>query len=328
MKLHKNRTIGISLAALLMLTQASSCLKDNGNNVSPDAGGSPNIVEFQNTTIPPYNTIFPQYDNGVNLANDTGSFPINLNYTGAVAVTPQDIKITLSLSQAALDSFNNQNGTSYVIPPADTYTVPTTATIAKGTRQIQVSAKINTAPADYDYTASYAIPLTISAASYGTISSNYGTAIFSFIANNANAGTYTATGYVFHPSSPRAIKDNYKCTTAGQFSNTFPVGDLGANGYYFTITVPTTTGAVSNWVATGSTPAAPASGFMTADNPGGTDYSTAAPNAPGAGEWVSSKYNNTFDASSHTFMLHYGYAGGGNGQNTFTRQFYEKLVKQ
>ena len=317
---------GLFLLASLTLAQMS-CLKDSPNNASPSAGSN-NVVEFQNSSIPvSYTSVYPQYDNGVNLKNDTGSFPVNLNYTGAVSVAPQDIKISLALSQTALDSFNNNQGTGYIIPPADTYTLATSATISKGTAQVTVRALINTSAADYDYNASYALPLTITQASYGIVSSNFGTAIYSFIANNAYAGNYTATGYVFHPSSPRPINATYAVTTAGQYTNTFPVGDLGPNGYYFQITIPPAGGAVTNWVAFGA-PAAPASGFMTADNPGGTNYSSAAPNAPGTAPWVSSTYNNTYDATNNIFWLHYGYAGGGNGQNTFTRQFYEKLVKQ
>jgi hypothetical protein len=85
---------------------------------------------------------------------------------------------------------------------------------------------------------------------------------------------------------------------------------------------------VSGYTPTGSTPASPASGLMTADNPGGTNYASSSPNAPGTTPWLSTKYNNTFDATNNIYWLHYGYATGGNGQNTFTRQFYEELVKQ
>lgn len=321
-----DKKIGIFLLAMITLAQVS-CLKDSPGTTDPKAGTN-NVVEFQNSSIPvSYTSDFPQYDNGINLANDTGSFPINLNYTGAVAVAPQDIKITLTLDQVALDSFNNNQGTSYVIPPADTYTLDTVTTIAKGTRQVTVHAVINVAAADYDYTASYALPLTIKSASYGIISSNFGTAIYSFIANNAYADNYTATGYVFHPSSPRPLKTTLAGTTAGQNTIQFPVADLGPNGYYFDVDVPSAGGALTNYQAAGAPPA-PASGFMTLDNPGGTNYSSAAPNAPGTAPWLSSTYNNTYDASGKTFWIHIGYAGGGNGQNTFTRQFYMKLVAQ
>jgi hypothetical protein len=50
---------------------------------------------------------------------------------------------------------------------------------------------VNTAPADYDFNASYALPLTISSASYGIISTNFGTAIYSFIGRNKYDGSYS-----------------------------------------------------------------------------------------------------------------------------------------
>jgi hypothetical protein len=324
MKLHK--IIGLSLSALVILTH-TSCLKDNTNNANPDSGTN-NVVEFQNTSVPvSYTSPFPQYDNGVTMSNDTGSFPVNLNYTGAILNTPQDIKITLALNQTALDTFNSQEGTSYVIPPADTYTLTTSVTIVKGTRQVSFSIAVNTAPADYDYTASYAIPLTIASASYGVISSNFGTAIYTFVANNAWTGTYKTTGYFFHPSTPRALNASYAVTTAGQFSNTFPFGDLpaGGNPYYFTVTIPTSAGALTNYIAAGNTPAAPASGFMTADDPGGHYTGSTLANVPGQGQWVSSTYNNTIDASG-TFWLHVGYASGSSDQNGYTRQVYMEMT--
>lgn len=328
MKLHKY--IGTSLAAFLVLAQ-TACLKDNSNNANPSSGTN-NVVEFQNTAVPDsYTSPFAQYDNGVNInpTTDTGGFRVNINYTGAVAVAPVDITLTLALSQTALDSFNNAVGTSFVIPPSDIYSFPTSVTIPKGTRQISIRPII-TAASDYDYTQSYCLPLTITASSYGVISSNYGTAIFTFVANNQFADNYTATGYIFHPSSPRAINATYAVTTVNLTTNQFPVGDLGGNGYYFTAVTPSSGGgALTDYQAVGSTPGGLNSGFMTADNPGGVSYSKAAPQAPGTAPWLSSTYNNTYDATNKIYWLHYGYvSSGGTSQNSYSRQFYEELVAQ
>src|ERR1700727_3997163 len=96
MKLHKY--IGFSLAAFLVLTLAS-CLKDKPNNASPD-GGSNNVVEFQNISVPKsYTSPFPEYDNGVPIdpVADTGSFGIIINYTGAQEVAPVDITVNIAL---------------------------------------------------------------------------------------------------------------------------------------------------------------------------------------------------------------------------------------
>ena len=318
---------GTSLATFLVLT-LTSCLKDKLNNTNP-AAGTNNVVEFQNTSVPvSYTSNYPQYDNGITLTGDTGSFPINVNYTGAEAVAPEDIKITLTLDTAALNAFNTNQGTSYGLAPSDDIAYSTTVTIPKGVNTVQIRAVITT-NSDWDYSQTYALPLTITASSYGVISSNFGTAIYTFVANNPFAGKYTTTGYFFHPSSPRAISGDYSVYTTGQYENKFPFGDLPAGGtaYYFAATTPSSGGgALTGYRAIGA-PAAPASGFMDADNPGGTGYSSAAPNAPGTAPWVSSTYNNSYDATNQTYYLHVGYASGGNGESTFTRQVYMKMVK-
>jgi len=330
MNLYKN--IGTLLAASVILAQ-TACLKDKPNNADPSAGTN-NVVEFQNTSVPvSYTSPFPQYDNGVTMSSDTGSFPVLVNYAGSKATTPVDITVNLALNQNALDSFNSAEGTSYVIPPADTYTLASSVTIVKGTAQAGISIKVNTAPADYDYTASYCIPLTISSASYGVVSTNFGTAMYTFVANNAWTDNYKTTGYFFHPSSPRSFSGTWAVTTAGQFANTFPFGDLpNVQGVadYFTATIPTSAGALTNYIAAGGTPAVPSSGFMTSDDPGGfyTPPPTPAPaNVPGQGQWVSSTYNNTIDASG-TFWIHVGYAVGSSSQSGYTRQVYMELVPQ
>jgi hypothetical protein len=321
---HDKKIISGFLAMFVL--GMTSCLKDSFNNSDPAKSNS--VVQFQNSSIPvSYTSIFAQYDNGVFLAGDTGNFNINISYTGSATAAPQNISVSLALSQSALDSFNNDQGTSYILPPTDVFTFPATATIPKGSTQVTVHAHI-TAAADLNYSASYALPLRITSTSYGILSTNFGTAIYSFVVNNQYAGDYTATGYIFHPSAPRALKATYSVGTAGSSTNTFPFGDLASSGYVFKADVPSGGGALSNYVPISSMPKGTASGFMTLDNPGGTDYSSAAPQAPGTAPWLSSTYNNSYDAANKTFWLHVGYASGGNGQNTFTRQMYEKLVKQ
>jgi len=322
----------LSITAVIAITQVS-CLKDSLNNTDPK-GGTNNVVEFQNTSIPvSYSAIWPQYDNGVTLNNDTGSFPIDFNYAGVVATTPQDINITIAITKDALDSFNADQGTHYVLPPTDCYTLPTASTIAHGGSWSQIWVKVNTGVADYDYNASYALPLRIVSASYGTVSSNFGTAIYSFIGNNAFAGTYLTNGYVFHPTTPRAITNQkYNVATAGQFSNKFPVGDLGSGNYYFIATTPATGGgALTNYIAAGSTPGGTSSGFMTADDPGGLFPSSSFNPSPGNNGWVQSTYNNSYDEANQTYWIHVGYApaaANATSQSQYSRQVYMKMVKQ
>lgn len=189
MNLYK--IIGTSLAAAVVLAQAS-CLKDKLNNADP-AAGSNSVVEFQNSSIPvSYTSIYPQYSNSLIFAPDTAGFNINVNYAGANNGAPQDIQVTLAMDTAALSKFNADQQASFEVPPTDLYTLPTTVTIPKGKSQATIRVTVKLA-ADYDYSADYVLPLKISAASFGTISSNFGTAMYSFSGRNKYDGSYSLT---------------------------------------------------------------------------------------------------------------------------------------
>lgn len=137
------------------------------------------------------------------------------------------------------------------------------------------------------------------------------------------AGMYKSTGYVFHPIQPAQL--NRKKTLIQVAPNRYQLdlGNLGLSNYYFQFEVDASNNLV-NWSAVGTTPAAPASGFMTFDNPSGTAYPTA-PIPPGVDPYLHSTYNNTYDPVNKIFYLHYGYATGSSTQFQYTRQIYEKL---
>ncbi|MEY3678423.1 MAG: hypothetical protein RI924_564, partial [Bacteroidota bacterium] len=75
-----------------------------------------------------------------------------------------------------------------------------------------------------------------------------------------------------------------------------------------------------NGINLGTTPAS--FSLLSSDNPSATNQSLAELNFGakiGEGEWVSTKYNNTYDPATKTFWLHYSYMGGSGA-----REFYEK----
>jgi hypothetical protein len=223
MKLSKY--IGFALVAFSVLTM-TACLKDNPNNAAPGAGTN-NVVEFQNTSIPvSYTSIWPQYKNTFSLTNDTGGFRVNVNFAGPVLNAPQDITLTISLDTAALNAFDNDQGVADSVPPADVFSFPASVVIPKGSRDTHFEIKVSGA-ADYDYSQSYAVPLTITASSYGAISSNFGTAIYSFIVENKYDGTYSlrerTTGWSAYNISDGPTynwPNNIGFQTVGQWSNT------------------------------------------------------------------------------------------------------------
>lgn len=316
-------------AAMLSLG-ISSCLKQS---VTPnlDPSGSNNVVEFQNTIRPEsYTTPLPAYDNNdLVVTNDTTGFNILVDYAGSAAVTPQDIQVTIAVDTTLLATYNTAEGTSYKIPDASTFSFPATITIPRGQSTGTGHVSIKNASL-LSFTAAYGLPLTLKSSSYGILSSNYNNAIFEFTLANPWAGTYAATGYFFHPSSPRTLSGDWAVSTAGAVTCKFPFGDLGtsSSNYFFKADVPVAGGALTNYQAVGSTPSGGGSGFMTADDPGGIYASSSASVKPGQSPWQSATYNNTYDASKKTFWLHVGYAGGGSGQNTWSRQVYQKMVKE
>lgn len=137
------------------------------------------------------------------------------------------------------------------------------------------------------------------------------------------AGTYNVTGYVFHPTNPRPLGLVKTITQVGTNTYQVDLADLGGLNYSFQFTIDIFNN-ISNWVATGATPAVPQSGFMTADDPG--NLFPDGDGNPGTAPWVHSTYNNTYDPFTHTLYLHYGYGVGAINQNGFNRQVYEKLV--
>lgn len=329
MKLSKN--ISYFMLTLGVGAVSTSCLKDKANVTSPGAGSTNNVVEFMNSSVPvSYSAIWPQYDNGVTIVGDTGGFNMNVDYTGAQPTTPTDITVNIAIDTAALDAFNANQQTNYVLPPADVYSIPSSVVIKAGTEKT-ITRLTMTAAADYDYTQSYALPLTITSASYGIVSTNFGTAIYSFVLNNKYTDSYVLTGYFFRAGSgSRALNLTYTLPTTGISTNMFPVGDLGtsASQYFFNATTPNAGGAMTGYVAAEATPAAPASGFMTQDNPGSFAFGSSAPVPPGSGSWVSSTYNNTYDATNKIYWLHIGYGGGSTSQSGYSRQIYEEMVAQ
>ena len=236
--------------------------------------------------------------------------------------------VTIAVDTSIVNSYNNANGTSYGYMPSDVYTLTTSISIPANSKEGDGKLAVNIAKF-LTYGTEFALGLSITKVSGGpgTIQTDHSRFFIVIQVKNPYDADYTVTGYLFHPSSPRAISTTKHLTTLGAVTCNAPLGDLGGSGYYFNFDVSSTNTLV-NWVAQGSAPAAPSSGFFTADNPGGTAYPGAAPLAPGTAPYVQSTYNNTYDPSSSTFWMHYGYGGGSSSQNGWTRQIYEKWVRQ
>ena len=183
--------INIFLFSALLLG-LSSCLKKDAMNIDPDAG-TKNVVEFANTgdNVSGSLSTYPRFtsDLGAVAAGKSVEFNINVSYSG-VDAAPEDINVTLAVDTSALNLYNTQNGSSYVTPPTSIYTFSDAVVIKKGTHLSQVKVTV-TNNSNFDFSVNYGLPLKIASASRGTISSNFGKAIYSFSARNNYDGVYT-----------------------------------------------------------------------------------------------------------------------------------------
>lgn len=178
-------------AALLLVMGLSSCLKNSVVPPSDPLGGTTNIVAFvASGDVTSTTALYPQYAKDLLFAGDTVGFNVNVGYLGSGAA-PQDITVNLTVDAASLTAFNANQGSNYTLPAAAVYNMPASLTIAKG--KTEATGRIVINKSAYDFTQSYGLPVKISTVSSGTISSNFGTAIFSFTARNQYDGLYSVT---------------------------------------------------------------------------------------------------------------------------------------
>ena len=332
MKINLNKWLGLSTGTLVLLASLNSCVK-NRNLTATDFSQIQPVVEMlisTPTSSKPQIFRTVSYDATVTSAVNT----IYINYAGA-GPAPQDIVVTIAISPATVIAFNADTThppTNFVFLSPNTYTLSTTkVTIKKGTYFTPFTVTFN--PSLVNLLISNAFAVEIIDAQGVIISKNYHTQMYAVAVKNPFAGDYNCTGWFFHPAVGRAINAVYTLATVSGTRSESPVGDLGGNGFYFDFDLINNVS--GNWAAVGSTPGpgggVGSSGFMTADNPGGTDYShpSNAGNLPGVGQWLSSIYNNTYNPATKTFWMHYGYIANvpGATQNAYTRQIYEKMVK-
>ena len=236
--------------------------------------------------------------------------------------------LTVAVDTVVVDNYNSDNGTAFDYLPSDSYTAPTSISIPAGQKEGKGVLSVNIQQLLTHGTA-FALGLSITQASGGTstvLNDNSHLVVIVQVKNPYDAD-YTVKGFLFHPSSPRAVSTTKHLTTVGAVTSYGDIGDLGGAGYHFIFDVDGSNN-LTNWVAAGSCPPAPSSGFFTLDNPGGTDYSVAAPFNPGTAPYIQATYNNTYDPAAQTFWMHYGYGGGSSSQTGWTRQIYESWVRQ
>ncbi len=186
----KKLNILLFAAALVSLT---SCLKDGNVNLGPGAPVSPPVIEWstaqiddapKNSNTSLYRLYARIYPIGTSI-----NMGLQVDLTGSGAA-PSDITVGLGVSDAAYTAYV-AGVTTIPELPAASYTMPPSVTIAKGTRDATVNITLNTTL--LDPTKTYYLPVTITSTTYGGISGNYGTVIYSVAPANKYDGLYSYT---------------------------------------------------------------------------------------------------------------------------------------
>lgn len=306
---------------LLFITSASltSCLKKGNVNIDIDKTTA-NIVELQFIENGSGSTINSgmQYFNGSALnypaSEDLVTATYNVSLAGPTTLS-SGLTVKVAIDQTRLqDNFEN-DGLVYELLPDSVFSLKeTSATIPAGSRVAQLH--IDFYPSKIDPAKNYMLPIAIEDAGGQIISSNFSVIYFHFIGNPL-AGSYSVTGYFYHPTASRDMDRSRVLSAVNSTTLLTELGDLGGSGYFAEISVPdpnntTDIQPVTIKVHAGSIdPIYVWSNALPNDNPGYT------PGWPG-----SASCNNTYNPATKSFYLRYGYLGGNGYRVT------EEIIKK
>ena len=178
----------------------SSCLKQD---TPLSARDSHNIIEIY-AEIPelvasPTTSTFPLFASALPVAPSV-DYKIQVNYAGA-GTAPEDITVTLAVDPEALEVYNDENGSEFIVMPPSDYTTDTwTLTIPKGQKLATMNVAFKTD--QFELSESYALPIKIQSVSSGTVSGNYGTVIYDIKAKNKYDGVYSLRSRFIAPDRP------------------------------------------------------------------------------------------------------------------------------
>lgn len=309
----KHKYINITAVFVLSALLLTSCLKDNVKDLGTEGDTFIKFLEAPQNALyfTPFTTV-----------QTIDLFSVRKDPNSSQSLKTSSV-VKLTSLPALIDSFNSENSTDFEILPDSMFTLKNSAFVANSTGydltfssgDFAKEFSIALDGSKWDVSHKYALAFTLSVSGTGiTTLSDLDTIMVFLSVKNKYDGTYTATGYLYHPASPRTLSANKAVTTAGPNSVTVAVGDLGTSGYTALITVDEATNALTITAAAG------ASGAPY------TMFSDGLPNAnPGyTAAWASSaQCNNTYDPATGTFYVRYGYLGG-----TGWRVIEEILTKQ
>jgi hypothetical protein len=223
----------------------------------------------------------------------------------AAHVLDNDITVTIGADPTAIEKYNATQSNpddQYQLLPEAAYSFSTTTVVIPAGSIYSEPFTITFNPDEIDPALNLMIPVaikSISGAPSNIVAAPSTSVAYFHLIGNPLAGTYTSTGWVYHPSVPRAVDEVKTLAPLSATKLLCDFGDLGASGYVAVFE----TGA-DNHVTISAAPGAAGAPYtqfddgLPPDNPGYT------PAWPG-----SAQCNNTYDPATKTFKVRYGYLG-------------------
>ncbi|MFI2741950.1 DUF1735 domain-containing protein [Zhouia sp. PK063] len=209
-----------SLIACVALLGVYACSDETGPYVS-----TYQVIELDG--VPRSGSeLYPISTNTVE-AVETDSVKVTVNYAGEKSA-PEDITVNIEINDQAIADYNASEDANYTALDPSLYgAIPSTVTIKKG--ESSADFYIPVYPNSFDLNLSNALAITISSASSGTISGNYGTRIYYIPVKNEWEGTYTQTVHWIAGVAEQTY------STKGVYLNTVGPTKNHVNyiGYYF-----------------------------------------------------------------------------------------------
>ncbi|WP_342329875.1 DUF1735 domain-containing protein [Pedobacter sp. FW305-3-2-15-E-R2A2] len=184
-----------TILALAIVTMLSSCLKDD--NVQQDFTKLPPLVEIYDGT--------PNFDgapNSISAAFVSSAQPITYNVpiNYAYSSPSPGVTVTIAVDEVELARYNNVKGTSRVLLPANSYSIPNNkVTIPAGAQDVQLPIIFNSDK--ISISGSFALPLKITDASGTAISKNFASVVLLIAVKNQWDGIYSYSGSISRNSA-------------------------------------------------------------------------------------------------------------------------------
>jgi hypothetical protein len=244
-KHHKLLTTGAGLFIMIFLL--NSCIKTRSGET--DFDGLKPVVLIPEGGLNAFSSAALTFDAGD--AVDTAFFHVNF---AATNVAPADETVTLSIDQAALQSYNSTSTTQYALFPDSIFSFTSTSVTVKKGNNYSSAVPLVVYPDKIDPTQSYMLPISIKGGPTGsTISSNFGT-IYYHVIGNPIAGAYNWRWRRWNAADSSGAPANDIQEGSVAFApddpTTIEVGSGYFNGPRYIVTFTNNGGVLSNFNAT------------------------------------------------------------------------------